>query len=56
MMTVDFLCLLKQTTTPRSIGCIIGTVPEAMARLDEIFDINHGRPLQKGEAPEAYSW
>ena len=21
-----------------------------MARLDEIFDINHGRPLQKGEA------
>jgi len=23
--------------------------------LDEIFDINHGRPLQKGEAPEAYA-
>jgi len=30
--------------------------PEVMARLDELFDINHGRPLQKGEAPEAYAW
>ncbi|KAA3656275.1 MAG: aldo/keto reductase [Chloroflexi bacterium] len=29
---------------------------ETMARLDEIFDINRGRPLQKGEAPEAYAW
>ena len=27
-----------------------------MARLNEIFDINHGRPLQPGEAPEAYAW
>ena len=25
-------------------------------RLDEIFNINRGRPLQRGEAPEAYSW
>jgi len=30
--------------------------PEVMSRLDELFDINHGRPLQKGEAPEAYAW
>jgi aryl-alcohol dehydrogenase-like predicted oxidoreductase len=29
---------------------------EVMARLDEIFDINHGRPLQSGPAPEAYAW
>jgi aryl-alcohol dehydrogenase-like predicted oxidoreductase len=29
---------------------------DVMLRLDKIFDINHGRPLQKGEAPEAYSW
>lgn len=30
--------------------------PEVMHRLDEIFDINHGRPLRPGPAPEAYSW
>jgi aryl-alcohol dehydrogenase-like predicted oxidoreductase len=30
--------------------------PEVMARLDDLFDINHGRPLQKGPAPEAYAW
>lgn len=29
---------------------------ETMARLDEIFDINNGRPLGKGPAPEAYAW
>ena len=29
---------------------------ETMARLDEIFDINRGRPLQPGPAPEAYAW
>lgn len=29
---------------------------EVMDRLDAIFDINHGRPLKKGESPEAYSW
>ena len=29
---------------------------EVMARLDDIFNINHGRPLQKGKSPEAYSW
>ena len=29
---------------------------ETMGRLDEIFDINHGRPLQKGEAPKAWAW
>ena len=27
-----------------------------MDRLDEIFNINRGRPLQRGEAPEAYAW
>jgi aryl-alcohol dehydrogenase-like predicted oxidoreductase len=27
--------------------------PDVMPRLDEIFDINHGRPLQKDEATEA---
>ena len=30
--------------------------PEVMTRLDGLFNINHGRPLQKGESPEAYSW
>src|SRR5690606_7741557 len=30
--------------------------PEIMARLDDLFDINRGRPLQKGEAPEAFAW
>jgi aryl-alcohol dehydrogenase-like predicted oxidoreductase len=29
---------------------------ETMSGLDEIFDINHGRPLQKGEAPKAWAW
>ena len=29
---------------------------EAMARLEEIFNINRGRPLRPGPAPEAYSW
>jgi aryl-alcohol dehydrogenase-like predicted oxidoreductase len=34
------------------------TLPEdVMARLDEIFDINRGRPLRTGRpAPEAYAW
>ena len=27
-----------------------------MARLNAIFDINRGRPLKPGPAPEAYSW
>ena len=30
--------------------------PETMARLDEIFDINRGRKIMKGESPEAHSW
>ena len=30
--------------------------PEVMRRLDDIFNINHGRPLRSGPAPEAYSW
>ena len=30
--------------------------PEVLAKLDQLFDINHGRPLQPGEAPEAFSW
>jgi aryl-alcohol dehydrogenase-like predicted oxidoreductase len=29
---------------------------EHLAKLDEIFDINRGRPLKKGEAPEAFAW
>jgi aryl-alcohol dehydrogenase-like predicted oxidoreductase len=29
---------------------------EIMGRLNGIFDINHGRPLRPGAAPEAYSW
>jgi aryl-alcohol dehydrogenase-like predicted oxidoreductase len=29
---------------------------ETLDRLDEIFNINLGRPLQPGEAPEAYAW
>ena len=29
---------------------------QTMARLDEIFNINRGRPLQPGPAPEAYAW
>jgi len=29
---------------------------ETVERLEQIFDINHGRPLQRGPAPEAYSW
>lgn len=27
-----------------------------IARLDTIFNINHGRPLRPGAAPEAYAW
>ena len=30
--------------------------PEVMRRLDTLFDINKGRPLRPGPAPEAYSW
>jgi aryl-alcohol dehydrogenase-like predicted oxidoreductase len=30
--------------------------PRVMERLDEIFNINRGRPLRPGPAPEAYSW
>jgi aryl-alcohol dehydrogenase-like predicted oxidoreductase len=29
---------------------------ETMARLDDIFNINRGRPLGPGPAPEAYAW
>lgn len=29
---------------------------DTLARLDEIFNINRGRPLRPGAAPEAYSW
>ncbi len=29
---------------------------ETRERLDQIFNINHGRPLQPGEAPEAFAW
>jgi len=34
----------------------LALTPEAVSRLEEIFDINHGRPLGPGAAPEAYSW
>ena len=27
-----------------------------LERLNKLFDINHGRPLRPGEAPEAYAW
>ena len=30
--------------------------PEVRARLDDLFNINRGRPLRPGPAPEAYSW
>jgi aryl-alcohol dehydrogenase-like predicted oxidoreductase len=30
--------------------------PEALQRLNEIFNINHGRQLKPGPAPEAHSW
>ncbi len=29
---------------------------EVMGRLNELFDINKGRPLKSGPAPEAYAW
>jgi aryl-alcohol dehydrogenase-like predicted oxidoreductase len=30
---------------------------ETLDRLNEIFDINHGRPLRPGQpTPEAYAW
>jgi aryl-alcohol dehydrogenase-like predicted oxidoreductase len=29
---------------------------EVMQRLDDIFNINKGRPLRPGPAPEAYAW
>lgn len=29
---------------------------ETMVRLDEIFDVNQGRPLKSAPAPEAYAW
>ena len=30
--------------------------PDVMQRLNEIFNINHGRALKPGPAPEAYAW
>ena len=30
--------------------------PEVMERLDGIFNINHGRALNRGPAPEAFAW
>ncbi len=30
--------------------------PEVMQQLDDIFNINRGRPLRPGPAPEAYAW
>ena len=29
---------------------------ETLQRIGEIFNINHGKPLQPGEAPEAFAW
>jgi hypothetical protein len=36
--------------------CGITTGSVNSRSLGEIFDINRDRPLQRGEAPEAYSW
>jgi aryl-alcohol dehydrogenase-like predicted oxidoreductase len=30
--------------------------PEVLMRLDRIFDINHGRAMRPGPAPEAFAW
>ena len=30
--------------------------PETLARVDDIFNINRGRPLRSGPAPEAFAW
>jgi len=30
--------------------------PEQLAKLNELFNINRGRPLQNGESPEAFAW
>jgi len=30
--------------------------PQHLAQLEEIFNINRGRPLGPGEAPEAFAW
>src|SRR5262249_7973172 len=30
--------------------------PQHMAKLDEIFNINRGRPLRSSEAPHAFAW
>lgn len=30
--------------------------PDTMTRLDQIFDINRGRKIGKGESPEAHAW
>ena len=30
--------------------------PEHIAKLDEIFNINRGRPLRSSEAPHAFAW
>ncbi|HUZ17321.1 MAG TPA: aldo/keto reductase [Spirochaetia bacterium] len=34
----------------------LALAPETIGRLNTIFDINHGRRLQVGEAPEAFAW
>jgi aryl-alcohol dehydrogenase-like predicted oxidoreductase len=34
----------------------LALAPEHMTRLDELFNINRGRPLQAGAAPEAFAW
>jgi aryl-alcohol dehydrogenase-like predicted oxidoreductase len=34
----------------------LALVPDCMAKLDEIFNINRGRPLRSSEAPHAFAW
>jgi aryl-alcohol dehydrogenase-like predicted oxidoreductase len=49
---------------PRTVGHLDGLdraaelklSPEHMARLNELFDINRGRALRPGQAPEAFAW
>ena len=38
----------------RAAGLVIP--PDVLARLNELFNYNRGRPLRPGPAPEAYSW
>ncbi|RME71344.1 MAG: aldo/keto reductase [Verrucomicrobia bacterium] len=47
--TLDHMDILERAVT-------LELDEETLARLDELFNINSGRPLKPGPAPEAYSW